>query len=138
MAFYFDGQIRLSWSQVRALAPFVGVSSGRPPSRQSLRLEKGYLLLNNSDLLGHGITSAYGSNVGMRLGTQVELFLGPLGSEVCLRHDLGVLVQAGFLGYSSAHHHECRVGHLFDAWCILSLCGHAQAIILRPLSKQSL
>ena len=39
MALYFDGQIRLSWSQVRALKPFVGVSSGRPPSRHSLRLE---------------------------------------------------------------------------------------------------
>lgn len=28
VAFYFDGQIRVSWSSVKAAAPFVGVSSG--------------------------------------------------------------------------------------------------------------
>ena len=51
VALYFDGRIRVSWSSVRAAAPFVGVSGGARPSRQSLHLEKGD---SDRDMLGVG------------------------------------------------------------------------------------
>ena len=35
-AFYFDGQIRVSWSSVKASAPFVGLSSGVPRRKRSV------------------------------------------------------------------------------------------------------
>ena len=53
VALYFDGRLRVSWSSVRAAAPFVGVSAG---TRPSLHLEKG----DSALVVGVGIGSAGG------------------------------------------------------------------------------
>lgn len=85
VAFYFDGQIRVSWSSVKAAAPFVGVSSGAPPSRQSLHLETGYLLLNESDLMSAGVKGEYSANVGLYTQDMTWEFwykLGSLGTRI--------------------------------------------------------